>query len=233
MPDIKEHIRGYHSHKQRNLLLKIFSFEFSQNNLFITGGTALSVFYAEHRISKDIDLFLMNKKNLIEYIKFFRDIDKVVQTLSESPSFCSYIYKNGIKVDYVYDSFSANKFKNVVVVNNIKINVDTVDNIAINKICAVVSRTEPKDIVDLTWIFKYMLSVNMDFIPLFKIATKREGLLEDLLYVKGVFSHISQNANKILKIIKSSLLKNITSKDITHTYKLFENCIDSLVEKDM
>ncbi len=57
MAEITEHVTGYQSIKQRNLLLKIFTYEFSRENLFITGGTALSVFYAAHRTSKDIDLF--------------------------------------------------------------------------------------------------------------------------------------------------------------------------------
>ncbi|MEW6003284.1 MAG: nucleotidyl transferase AbiEii/AbiGii toxin family protein [Nitrospirota bacterium] len=229
MVEIIEHVKGYQSNEQRDLLLKIFSYEFSRNNLFITGGTALSVFYAAHRTSKDIDLFLMKEVNLLEYVRLFKDIGKVLTTISESPTFCSYIYDLGIKVDYVFDRFSASGNKETTIINDVRINVDTLENIAINKIYAVVSRAEPKDIIDLTWLFLNVFNPDRDFIQLFHKATEREGLLEDLLYVKGVFNHIGQNSESILKVMQAALLLVFNHSYISKVFSLFEGSINRLI----
>jgi predicted nucleotidyltransferase component of viral defense system len=231
MSEIVEHIKGYQSNEQRDLLLKIFSYEFSRNNLFITGGTALSVFYAAHRTSKDIDLFLMEEVSLFEYVRLFKDIGKVLTTISESPNFCSYIYEGGIKVDYVFDRFSASGNKKATVIDGMKINVDTLENIAINKVCAVVSRAEPKDIIDLTWLFLNAFNPEKDFIQLYHKATEREGLLEDLLYVKGVLNHIRQNSESILKVIQGALIQAFNYLQISEVFSSFESSIDKLIEK--
>ncbi|MEW6419709.1 MAG: nucleotidyl transferase AbiEii/AbiGii toxin family protein [Nitrospirota bacterium] len=231
MPEVIEHIKGYQSNEQRNLLLKIFSYEFSRNNLFLTGGTALSVFYATHRTSKDIDLFLIKEVNLLEYVRLLKDIGRVLTTISESTTFCSYIYEGGIKVDYVFDRFSASGNKKAAVIDGITINVDTVENIAINKICAVVSRAEPKDIIDLTWLFLNVFNPERDFIQLFNKATKREGLLEDLLYVKGVFNHIRQRSESILEVIHKALLQAFNYLQISEVFGFLEGLIDKLIKK--
>lgn len=217
---------------QRNLLLKIFTYEFCRNNLFITGGTALSVFYAAHRTSKDLDLFAMKEVNLLEYERLFKDVGRVITTISESPTFCSYIYEGGVKVDYVFDRFSAGNQKESTMIQGGNIHVDTLENIAINKICASVSRAEPKDIIDLTWIFLNAFHPERDFVPLFHRAAEREGLLDDLLYVKGVFSNIAQNSETILNVMKGALLYDFDPSQISGVFNHLESSIDKLIAQE-
>ncbi len=57
----KENKSCYASHKQREILIELFCLPEVQNNFFLTGGTALSVFYLFHRVSNDIDLFTTDK----------------------------------------------------------------------------------------------------------------------------------------------------------------------------
>ena len=111
-----------------------------------------------------------------------------------------------------------------------KINVDIPENIAINKISAVVSRSEPKDIVDLSWLFTALFNPERDFLFLFQEAVKREALLEDYLFVKGVFNYISINSDRYLDILKPSLLINISSQEISLVFELFEKLIEGLIK---
>jgi predicted nucleotidyltransferase component of viral defense system len=59
----------YFSQEQRKILVNLFKNETIQNNFFLTGGTALSVFYLHHRKSNDIELFTIQKPEFheIEY----------------------------------------------------------------------------------------------------------------------------------------------------------------------
>ena len=229
---IKEHPEGYQTKAQRTLLLKIFLQEFSQRNLFLTGGTALSVFYAVHRKSNDLDLFLLKEKNLLEFTALLRSFEKVMTTISESPSFCSYIYHSGIKTDYVYDRFSIAGRKNKILIEGLKLNIDTLENIATNKLCTVISRREPKDIIDLTWLFMNAFVPEKDFPLLFKKSIKREGLLEDLLYVRSVFHHIAHDPKTVLKIIRRSLLKEFKPEHITKVFHSLEICTNKIISKN-
>lgn len=47
----------YAKKEQRKILLHLSRYDTIRENFFLTGGTALSVFYLHHRYSKDIDLF--------------------------------------------------------------------------------------------------------------------------------------------------------------------------------
>jgi hypothetical protein len=198
---------------------------------FLSGGTALSVFYAEHRQSKDLDFFLKKKLNLTRYTNFFKQLAPVHLTIAESDDFCSYIYPEDIKVDYVYDNFSIEEGeeKEKIRLDGIIVNVDTLKNIAINKICASVSRNDPKDIVDLTWLFSNSYSASKDFLKLFRIAQKREGLLDDLFYVKEVFVNTCNNADKIISSLSGSLIKNFTTDDIITVFSSFDKLIENLL----
>lgn len=230
MDNLPEFKNAYESALQRELLKELFSNDFIKNHFFLTGGTALSVFYAGHRRSKDLDLFLLKKINLLEYVRVFRNVSSLWSVVSENSEFCSYIFEGGIKVDFVYDRFSCGGPISRSIVDGVKINIDILKNITINKICAVVSRTEPKDIIDMAWIFSSIFNVKKDFLDLFLEATRREGLLEDILFVKGVFNYISISAEKFVDIIKPSMLVNISSNEISTIFGEFERIIEGLIK---
>ncbi len=86
MVNISEYKDAYENPAQRELLLKLFSNEFVQRNFFLTGGSALSIFYAGHRRSRDLDLFLIKETNLLEYTRFFRHISFPDTIIYEGPT---------------------------------------------------------------------------------------------------------------------------------------------------
>lgn len=58
MEIINEDINCYATDIQRKLLIDLSKNELIRNNFFLTGGTALSVFYLHHRVSDDLDSLL-------------------------------------------------------------------------------------------------------------------------------------------------------------------------------
>ena len=57
MEPLQENKAGYASAAQREVLLGLVEHPTIRDVFFLTGGTALSVFYLGHRVSDDIDLF--------------------------------------------------------------------------------------------------------------------------------------------------------------------------------
>lgn len=155
MENIRENKNCYASPLQRELLALLVTHPDIENNFFLTGGTALSVFYLHHRLSDDLDLFTKDFLSLSEidfWIKTTWPKENV--KIKEATQFLSLLIKD-VKVDFVIDTLSIEgKRKRHVFENGHSLMVDTIDNITSNKFCTLVSRTEPKDYVDFYMIQK-------------------------------------------------------------------------------
>jgi len=104
---IKENINCYASPAQQEVLGDISKIEVIAKNFFLTGGTALSVFYLQHRVSDDLDFFSIEFKKLDSIDIILKRIFKRELTLIQSsPDFLSYLINN-IKVDFVFDPLSS------------------------------------------------------------------------------------------------------------------------------
>lgn len=66
MEPLQENKASYASADQREVLLGLAEHSTIQGVFFLTGGTALSVFYLSHRVSDDIDLFSIEPIDLPE-----------------------------------------------------------------------------------------------------------------------------------------------------------------------
>lgn len=128
-------------------------------DFYLTGGTALARFYLYHRESIDLDFFTQEQK------LDFNDLNTVVNAIGQkmglkvdqqvlAETFLQYIFKapNGdvLKTDFVKEI--PVRFGNIETRG--KIRLDSLENIASNKILAVFGRTEPKDFVDLYFLLK-------------------------------------------------------------------------------
>lgn len=115
---------------------------------YLTGGTVLSRCYFQHRYSDDLDLFVNKDHN------FKLGAEKIVKALMDNQAVIN------LKTDDFY-SLTIEKILKVDLVNDVAAHfgdlrkysifprVDNVENILSNKLTALVSREEPKDIVDL------------------------------------------------------------------------------------
>ena len=129
-----------------------------QTPFYLTGGTALSRFYFNHRYSEDLDLFVNQDTYFSNYVE--RIISQLtplkIFVIHRSESYFSIKADKILKVDFVNDTVGhTGKFKRVAIFSKI----DSLENILANKVSALISREEPKDIVDL-WIIAKNKKVN-------------------------------------------------------------------------
>lgn len=122
-----------------------------------TGGTVLSEFYLHHRLSEDIDLFSENEEVDQEAIEIFlkqnapilkaKDIQRS-QFLGLFSYQLIYTDKESLKVDFNYYPFprieKGRKFKNI--------EIDSIRDIAVNKIHTIATRPRSRDFIDVYFI---------------------------------------------------------------------------------
>lgn len=142
----------------QSIFLDFVSKEKSIYSLFyLTGGTALSEFYLQHRYSEDLDFFsekefeikditvlLESKKNLFGWpkIEYKQSFNRNIYQLIYSDS-------KFLKVEFTYFPFkridSTKKLKNI--------EIDSLLDIAVNKIFTVYQNPRGRDYFDLYYIF--------------------------------------------------------------------------------
>jgi hypothetical protein len=127
-------------------------------DFFLTGGSALGVFYYDHRFSYDLDLFTVKDIDwhFLEklFISVAEEINAVYKSIIKAPFFHRYELKRDKDkeiIDFVIEKVpQIDKEKKTFDI----IKVDTQLEIGINKICTLLSRTELKDIIDLYFLVK-------------------------------------------------------------------------------
>jgi hypothetical protein len=156
---------------KHDLLTALFRYS---RDFFLTGGSALGIFYLEHRRSYDLDLFSTHD---IDWHKLSNDIACVakeigaeIKPLTTSITFRRYCATRGTEqeiLDFVREMVPQSEpAKNEID----GILVDTLGEITINKWCALLGRAEIKDIIDL-----YFLSRRVDIWKLFNEAKSKDG----------------------------------------------------------
>lgn len=174
----RENKRCYASESQREILLQLITEPAIEKHFFLTGGTALSVFYLHHRISNDLDLFTLQEVNLSE-LGFWIKVKWPTQSaiIKENSHFLSCVVLE-TKVDLVFDRLSTDeKRTSKVFENGHQLQIDTIQGIVSNKLCTCVSRTEPKDYIDLYTIFKKMPEIRFDTV--YALAKEKDAVFDD------------------------------------------------------
>ena len=135
---------------KRDFLHAFFSLE---KRFFLTGGSALGLFYLEHRFSYDLDLFSTERVDWREIDGVMklcaREINAKLELLQDSPTFRRYHLKREAHtelIDIVVD-ISPQVDSEKCWIEGIQ--VDTLHEIMLNKITTLISRCEIKDLVDL------------------------------------------------------------------------------------
>jgi len=145
---------------QKEFLVKFFAHE---NRFFLTGGAALAGFYLNHRQTEDVDLFTLEDEiesgfSLVNEVA--REMGADVESLQTSPDFRRLLLRRGesaIVVDLVHEYvYQIDRAKQVV--NGIRL--DTPEEILANKFCALLSRSEVRDLVDVRALEKAGYSID-------------------------------------------------------------------------
>ena len=120
---------------------------------YLTGGTALAEFYLHHRLSEDIDFFTRNQVIQPKVDAFLQGISKeagIVRTVWKQISGLysySLFYEDGEVMKVDFNEYDYPQVEQGTMVGNLK--VDSVYDIAINKLYTVFSRKKARDYVDL------------------------------------------------------------------------------------
>lgn len=167
----------YVSPVQRSILKRLAEHPVLRDQFFLTGGTALSVFYLHHRRSDDLDLFTTETPNLAELSFWIQTTwpGSAVTTRSTT-QFVSMLIEQ-VRVDLIVDSLSSKEERKRVDLNGLTFAIDTLSNIGTNKLRTIVSRTEPKDVVDFYVLLRSQSGLQLKL--LLDSARKREALFED------------------------------------------------------
>ena len=126
---------------------------------YLTGGTALAEFYLKHRLSEDLDLFTEKEEVNQKLVEIFlktktskigvKKINKT-QFLGLMTYFLIYNDGESLKVDFSYYPFprirKGKKYKNLM--------VDSVYDIAVNKLHTLFMKPRSRDYIDLYFMMK-------------------------------------------------------------------------------
>jgi hypothetical protein len=134
---------------------------FRGSPFYLTGGTALSRGYYNHRYSDDLDLFVNYLTEFLPiaevHIKRLRDIFPDIEIDYRSDNyFRLFVAGRRLKIELVNDvpSHIGEKIEHPVLGL-----IDSKENILANKITAVIDRCMPKDMADLYFLLKDGLSL--------------------------------------------------------------------------
>jgi hypothetical protein len=148
------------------------------HHFFLSGGSALGIFYLEHRLSYDLDFFSTQEvdwhqtRNLVQHVA--NDIGADLEAITEAPFFYRFKLLRGAEKEVL--DFVAEKVRQIdeEKENMGGIAVDTLREIAANKLCALLGRGEQKDVVDLY--FLQQAGINLS--GMIELAANKEGGME-------------------------------------------------------
>jgi len=143
---------------QKRFLGLVLKEPYILKRFYWTGGTVLSEFYLHHRESEDIDLFCQDQEiHLPSINKFVSIAAKKLGAKSILPkrflglySYTFTLPQAQLKVDFNYYPFEridkSNKWKGL--------EIDSLEDIAANKVHTIYTKARDRDFVDLFFIFK-------------------------------------------------------------------------------
>ena len=220
MVKLKENIRCYSNPVQREILIGLLDNDTIRNNFFLTGGTALSVFYLHHRSSIDLDLFNIEKSIMGDiYLWITHRWPGESKQINQNEYLLQMLIK-GVKVDIVHDPLSFMEKREKYHLDGDKfLTVDSLRNIAAGKLNAMVSRREIKDFLDFFFINKMVKG--MDLETIYKDARKKEGMFDDSPMVAY---HLENNLN-ILKQNPYAFPDLFVDFDLDEFYRFYEDLV--------
>lgn len=134
---------------QKEFLERFFA---RDNRFFLTGGAALVGYYLHHRNTEDLDLFTLEdeiERGFATVNEVAREMGGEVEAIQTSPDFRRLLLRrneSAIVIDLVHEYvYQIDREKRTIGA----IRIDTPDEILANKLCALLSRSEVRDLVDV------------------------------------------------------------------------------------
>ncbi len=134
-----------------------------QDHFYLTGGTALAVFYLHHRYSLDLDFFTADPTAVARVPAI---LEEIAQQINAQVTFtrtlgtflqCFFQNSDGERVQIDFAQDSPYRLEPVQLDEDMGIQVENLVDIACNKLSALFDRAEPKDFVDIYFICQDVL----------------------------------------------------------------------------
>jgi len=169
---------------KRDFLRQFFE---RNQSFFLTGGSALGIFYLQHRRSYDLDFFTLDTEHVNwhvlqnQVLAVAEAVGARCQSLTASPEFHRFQLTRDSEseiLDFVIERVpQLDSQKEVFGI----IRVDTLREIAVNKLCTLIGRCELKDLIDLYFLQQH----GVDVLALFPQAQQKENGVEP-----AILSHL-------------------------------------------
>lgn len=138
---------------------------FPQSDFFLTGGGSLIGFYGHNRTTRDLGLFTRDRDAFDEGTAALKEaasqVGATLEALRTTPHFRRFQATRGEEetlIDLVWESVPA--VYPPTQLPDFTIKIDTPEELAVNKVCAILGRAEPRDLDDLR--FLAALHVDID-----------------------------------------------------------------------
>lgn len=198
---------------QQAVLTELFGDLWLRDHFYLTGGTALAAFYLRHRRSDDLDLFTHD--DILEGIDGLLRSSQArtgwkVDQIRKFPRFLRYRVNDDLQLDFVVDVpfrvGSPQSIENVM--------VDSLKNIAVNKVCAILGRLDSKDYVDLFFILR---EHELDILELLDLASHKDAGMDRFVWASLV-------GTAELAILPS-MIRPVSLVDLTQFYRALRDQI--------
>ncbi len=138
--------------KQKQLLILLSKQAIITKNFYLSGGTALAEYYLHHRYSEDLDFFSMDEVDPMAIQIILKKIQKKtkMQSVDFQQSFNRNLFflhfdKEVIKTEFTYYPFA--QLEKPGIIGNLR--VDSLIDIAVNKVFTIYQRPKNRDFIDL------------------------------------------------------------------------------------
>lgn len=143
--------------KTQRLFLELFGKQPFSQKFYLSGGTALVAFYIPYRYSEDLDFFSDQEIQIDEVIAFISSIKKPLgyTSIDFNTSFNRNLIflhfpKDQLKLEFTYYPFIQLNIPKV----DFGIRIDSIEDIAINKLFTIYQNPRSRDFIDLYMIIK-------------------------------------------------------------------------------
>jgi len=145
------------SENQRKILQTISLDKSFCENFYLTGGTALAEFYLKHRLSEDLDFFSEKEFDPQAIFVFFKKNQKSlkIKKIDYQQSFNRNLFFLSLDNDIIKTEFTYFPFPRIeTAIKKNGMAVDSILDIAVNKVFTIYQKARARDFIDLYLIIK-------------------------------------------------------------------------------
>src|SRR3989344_3980821 len=153
------------SDNQKNILLLLSKEKIISDNFYLSGGTALAEFYLNHRLSEDLDFFSEKEFNTEAISTIFKKIQKdaKIKSVKYEQSFNRNLFFLELENDFIKTEFTYFPFPRIEVGGNIgNLKIDSLLDIAVNKVFTIHQKPRSRDFINLYLILKMKPEWNLN-----------------------------------------------------------------------